>query len=125
MNQLISSMVECNLQWPFNPGPTVHLICIQLFASISALPWARFLGREDTLEEGVAAHSSILVWRVSKDRGAWWAAVHGVARSRTLLSDSAQALPHPGKQLLGAESVLLSCPVSLMERSVWLVAESL
>ena len=30
--------------------------------------WA--LGREDCLEEGVAAHSSILAWRISMDRGA-------------------------------------------------------
>ena len=32
-------------------------------------------------EEGVAAHSSILAWRVLMDRGAWWAAVHTVAKS--------------------------------------------
>ena len=41
------------------------------------------LGGEDPLEEGTAAHSSILAWRISRDRGAWQAAVHGVARTRT------------------------------------------
>ena len=29
------------------------------------------LGWEDPLEEGTAAHSSILVWRVPMERGAW------------------------------------------------------
>ena len=41
-------------------------------------------GGEDPLE-GMATHSSILVWRVPMDRGAWWAAVHGVAQSWTWL----------------------------------------
>ena len=26
--------------------------------------WVRFLGREDSLEKGMATHSSILAWRV-------------------------------------------------------------
>ena len=30
-------------------------------------------------------HSSVLVWRISMDRGAWPATVHGVAKSRTRL----------------------------------------
>ena len=33
----------------------------------------------------MASHSSTLAW--SMDRGAWWAAVHGVAKSRTRLSN--------------------------------------
>ena len=49
--------------------------------------WVRALGWEDPLEEGMATHSSILAWRISKDRGAWQATVHGVAKSRTRLSD--------------------------------------
>jgi len=39
------------------------------------------LGWENPLEEGIATHSSILVWRIPKDRGAWRAAVHAVAES--------------------------------------------
>ena len=49
--------------------------------------WVRSLGLEDPLEEGKATHSSILAWRISTDRGAWWATVHGVTKSRTQLSD--------------------------------------
>ena len=32
-------------------------------------------------------HSSILAWRIPMDRGAWWATVHGVAKSQMQLSD--------------------------------------
>ena len=45
------------------------------------------LGGDDPLEESMAIHSSILVWRISKDRGAWQAIVHGIAKSQTQLSD--------------------------------------
>ena len=44
----------------------------------------RPLSQEDPLEEGMATHSSILACRVL-DRGAWWATVHGVAKSWTRL----------------------------------------
>ena len=43
----------------------------------------RSLGWEDPLEEGMAIHSTILTWRMPMDRGAWQAAVHGVAKSQT------------------------------------------
>ena len=36
---------------------------------------------EDPLEEGIATHSSVLVWRIPMDRGAWQAAIHGVTES--------------------------------------------
>ena len=49
--------------------------------------WVRSLGWEEPLEEGTVTHSSILVWRIPMDRGAWWAAVHGIAKSQTCLSD--------------------------------------
>ena len=39
----------------------------------------RPLGWEDPLEKGIATHCSILVWRISMDRGAWWATVRGAA----------------------------------------------
>ena len=40
-------------------------------------------GLENPLEKGMATYSSILAWRISMGRGAWWATVHGVAKSRT------------------------------------------
>ena len=45
--------------------------------------WVWSLGQEDPLEKGRATHSSILAWRIPMDRGAWWATVHGVAKSQT------------------------------------------
>ena len=42
--------------------------------------WVQFLGRKDPLEKEMGTHSSILAWRIPKDRGAWQATVHGVAR---------------------------------------------
>ena len=47
--------------------------------------WVRSLGWEDILEEGMATHSNTLAWRISMDRWAWWAPVHGVAKSQTWL----------------------------------------
>ena len=35
---------------------------------------------------GHATHSSILAWRITVDRGAWQATVHGVAKRQTLLT---------------------------------------
>ena len=35
----------------------------------------------------MAPYSSTLAWKNPMDGGAWWAAVHGVAKSRTRLSD--------------------------------------
>ena len=50
--------------------------------------WVQSLGWEDPLEQGMATHSSILVWRIPVDRGApMVAAVHGVTKSQTRLSD--------------------------------------
>ena len=45
--------------------------------------WVRYLGQEDHLEKGKATHSSILAWTIT------WTncTVHGVAKSRTQLSD--------------------------------------
>ena len=59
------------------------------------------LGGEDPLEEEMATHSSMSCLGNAMDRGAWWATVHGVAKSLTRLSRSccslfsAQAFPQP------------------------------
>ena len=62
--------------------------------------WVRSLGWSDTLEEGMATHSSILVWRIPVDRGTWqatvmgsqtvrhdWATKHMQAQNRKRLTD--------------------------------------
>ena len=43
------------------------------------------LGLEDPLEEDMATHSSILVWRIPWTGGAWLATVHRVAKSQIQL----------------------------------------
>ena len=35
------------------------------------------------LEKEIVAHSSILAWKIPRDRGAWRATVNGVANSQT------------------------------------------
>ena len=49
--------------------------------------WVQSLGWEDPLEEGTATYSSILAWRILMDRGAWQAAIHGVSKGWTQLSN--------------------------------------
>ena len=44
----------------------------------------RSLGQEDPLEKEMATHSSSCLENLM-DRGAWWATVHGVTKSRTPL----------------------------------------
>ena len=41
------------------------------------------LNHGDTLQKGMATHSSILALLSPMDREAWWATVHGVVKSRT------------------------------------------
>ena len=43
----------------------------------------RSLGQEDPLKKGMAIHSNVFAWRIPMDGGAWWATVHGVAKSWT------------------------------------------
>ena len=45
--------------------------------------WVQSLGWEDPLGDDMAAHSSILAWRIPMDRRAWQATVHGVTNSQT------------------------------------------
>ena len=51
---------------------------------VSFLPWVRSLSWEDPLEEGTAAHSSTLAWRIpwTEEPGGL---VHGIAKSQTQL----------------------------------------
>ena len=66
--------------------------------------WVQSLGWEDLLEEGMATHSSILAWKIPMDRGAWWAAVHRVAKSQT---EQLSTHAYPGVGLLDRMVVLV------------------
>ena len=65
-------------------SPWASLV-VQLVKNLPAMQETldRFLGQKDPLEKGMATYSSILAWRIPMDRGAWRAAVHGVAKSWT------------------------------------------
>ena len=45
--------------------------------------WAQSLGQDNSLEEEMATHSSILAEKNPMDRGAWQATVHGITESQT------------------------------------------
>ena len=47
----------------------------------------RSLGQEDPLKKDMATQLQYSCLENSKDRGAWWATVHGVSKSRTQLSN--------------------------------------
>ena len=58
--------------------------------------WVRSLDWEDPLEEGRAKPLQYSCLENPMDGGAWWGAVHEVAKSRTRISDHAQrSPPHP------------------------------
>ena len=57
--------------------------------------WVWSLCLEDPLEEGVATHSSILVWKIPMDRGAWQAIVHSEAKNQTQLKWLSMHARHP------------------------------
>ena len=65
----------------------IHIIHINIHEREAGL----ILVLEDSLQEGVATHSSILAWRMtwtfssSMGRGTWQATDHEVAQSRTRL----------------------------------------
>ena len=51
--------------------------------------WVQSLGQEDSPGEGNGNPLQYSCLENPMDRGAWWATVHGVAKSRTRLSDFA------------------------------------
>ena len=49
--------------------------------------WVQSLGQEDPLENGMAHPLQYTYLENFMGRGAWWATVHGLAKSQTQLSD--------------------------------------
>ena len=75
--------------WRRDRPPIPLYLVAQTVKNLPAMQetWVRSLGWKDLLEKGTATHSSMLVWRIPMDRGAWRATVHGVAKRLTRLSD--------------------------------------
>ena len=65
------------LSFVFPPAQAFHLVNVlaTLVAQTVKNPpaireiWVQSLGWEDPLQEGMATHSSILAWRIPRDRG--------------------------------------------------------
>ena len=73
------SFTNCDLRC-FPGGLVVKNLSVQEM-QIQSLGW------EDSLEKEKATHSSILAWEIPKDRGAWQATFHRVAKTWTRLGD--------------------------------------
>ena len=63
--------VTFSLSLQFRGAQTLHLRASWMAQGIKNLPamqetWVRFLGREDSLKEEMATHSSVLVWRIPR-----------------------------------------------------------
>ena len=97
MSSIQYSILNSNYCAIGSPEP-IHLITESLYSSTSIFPngsmvkkppalqetWIWSLGQEDSLEEEMATHSSILAWRIPWT-GAWRTTVHGVMKSQTWL----------------------------------------
>ena len=69
----------------------------------------------------MAPHSSPLAWKNPMDRGAWWAAVHGVMKSQTRLSDFTFTFDfHALEKEISAHSSILAWK-NPMDRGAWWV----
>ena len=81
----VNEIVLCTYL-PLLPFPS---LVAQMVKNLPAMweTWVWSLGWEDSLEEGIATPLRCSCLENSKDRGAWWATVHGVAKSWTRLSD--------------------------------------
>ena len=78
---------ECRLVEGFPGGSDGEESACNLGDLGQFLGWEDSLDWEDPLEEGMATHSSVLAWRIPKDRGAWRATVHMVTKSWAQLSN--------------------------------------
>ena len=78
-NILKNRQTKMRYHYPFRRAPLVT----QLVNNPPAMQetWVWSMGWEDPLEKGMAAHSSILAWRIP------WTTVHVVTKSRTWLSN--------------------------------------
>ena len=72
-----SSTLAWKLPWTEEPGR------LQPMGSVKSDTTEQLHFHFPALEKEMATHSSVLAWRIPGTGGAWWAAVCGVAQSRT------------------------------------------
>ena len=77
-----SSTLAWKIPWPEEPG---RLQSMGVTKNQTLLSDFSFIFHFHALEKEMETHSSVLAWRIPEDRQAWWAAVYGVAQSRTRL----------------------------------------
>ena len=65
-------------------------------------------GWEDPLEEGMATHSSILVWRISMDRGAWQATYSTWGCKKSVTTEQPSSAEHSTLYIKISEKSYLS-----------------
>ena len=94
-----SSILAWKIPWTEEPGR------LQSMGSLSDFT---FTFHFHALEKEMATHSSALAWRIPRNRGAWWAAVYGVAESRTRL----KRLSSSSRQIKGGVSFALFSIIS-------------
>ena len=61
------------------------ILCDPIDCSMPGFPILHYLLEFAQTEKEMATHSSVLAWRIPGGRGAWWAAIYGVAQSQTQL----------------------------------------
>ena len=64
---------------------SVYFLGLFVFSSWTRLSNFTFTFHFHALEKEMATHSSVLAWRIPGTGETWWAAVYGVAQSRTRL----------------------------------------
>ena len=77
-----SSTLAWKIPWTEEPGRLQSMGSQRVRTRLSDFT---FTFHFHTLEKEMATHSIVLAWRIPGTGGAWWAAVYGVAQSRTQL----------------------------------------
>ena len=75
-----SSTLAWKIPCTEEPGRLQSMGSLRVKTQLSDFTFAFYF---HALEKETATHSSILAWRIPGIGGAWWAAIYGVAQSRT------------------------------------------
>ena len=91
------------------------ILCDPIDCSMPGFPILHYLLEFAQTEKEMATHSSVLAWRIPGGRGAWWAAIYGVAQSQTQLkwlrnSSSSMSI----ESVMPFNHLILCCPLLLL-----------